>query len=67
MIGDTRSGMCDMGYAMWDKKRKYDDTAIIEPTRVIEERKKIGLHPSCPMPAGADRATTAFTDLRLRI
>jgi uridine phosphorylase len=35
------------------KKLKYDDRAIIEPARVIEERKKIGLHPSCPVPAGA--------------
>jgi uridine phosphorylase len=42
-----------MGYAMWDKKLKYDDRAIIEPARVIEERKQIGLHPSCPVPAGA--------------
>jgi uridine phosphorylase len=38
---------------MPDKKRKYDDKGIIEPVRVIEERKKIGLHPSCPVPAGA--------------
>ncbi len=38
---------------MIDKKRKYDDKGIIEPVRVIEERKKIGLHPSCPVPAGA--------------
>jgi uridine phosphorylase len=38
---------------MWDRKRKYDDRAIIEPVRVIEERKKIGQHPSCPVPAGA--------------
>jgi hypothetical protein len=36
-----------------DKARKYSDKAIIEPARVIEERKKIGLHPSCPVPAGA--------------
>ena len=34
-------------------ERKYDDKAVIEPARVIEERKKIGLHPSCPVPAGA--------------
>ncbi len=27
--------------------------AVIEPARVIQERKKIGLHPSCPVPAGA--------------
>ena len=26
---------------------------LIEPTRVIEERKEIGLHPSCPVPVGA--------------
>jgi len=39
--------------SMTDKKRKYGDKAIIEPARVIEERKKIGLHPSCPVPAGA--------------
>ncbi len=36
-----------------NKARKYDDKGIIEPVRVIEERKKIGLHPSCPVPAGA--------------
>ena len=38
---------------MPNKERKYDDKALIEPTRVIEERKKIGLHPSYPVPAGA--------------
>ena len=38
---------------MQDKKGKYDNRVIIEPARVIEERKKIGLHPSCPIPAGA--------------
>ena len=38
---------------MQDKNRKYDDRVIIEPARVIEERKEIGLHPSCPVPAGA--------------
>jgi len=38
---------------MPDKKWKYDEIAIIEPVRVIEERKEIGLHPSCPVPAGA--------------
>lgn len=38
---------------MPNKARKYGDKAIIEPTRVIEERKQIGLHPSCPVPAGA--------------
>jgi len=31
----------------------YGDKAVIEPVRVIQERKKIGLHPSCPVPAGA--------------
>jgi uridine phosphorylase len=36
-----------------DKARKYSDKAVIEPARVIQERKKIGLHPSCPVPAGA--------------
>ena len=30
------------------KARKYGDKAVIEPARVIQERKKIGLHPSCP-------------------
>jgi uridine phosphorylase len=35
------------------KVRKYGDKAVIEPARVIKERKKIGLHPSCPVPAGA--------------
>jgi hypothetical protein len=39
--------------SMPDKARKYDDKAVIEPARVIQERKKIGLHPSCPVPAGA--------------
>jgi len=38
---------------MSDKARKYGDKAVIEPARVIQERKKIGLHPSCPVPAGA--------------
>jgi hypothetical protein len=33
-----------------NKARKYGDKAVIEPARVIEERKKIGLHPSCPVP-----------------
>jgi uridine phosphorylase len=33
--------------------RKYGDRAVIEPARVIQERKKVGLHPSCPVPAGA--------------
>jgi len=36
-----------------NKARKYDDRAVIEPARVTEERKQIGLHPSCPVPAGA--------------
>jgi uridine phosphorylase len=39
--------------SMPNKARTYDDKAIIEPARVIEERKQIGLHPSCPVPAGA--------------
>ena len=38
---------------MPNKERKYGDKALIEPSRVIEERKEIGLHPSCPVPAGA--------------
>jgi uridine phosphorylase len=38
---------------MPNKTRKYGDKAVIEPARVIQERKKIGLHPSCPVPAGA--------------
>ena len=38
---------------MPDKARKYRDKAVIEPARVIQERKKIGLHPSCSVPAGA--------------
>ncbi len=33
--------------------RKYNGKAIIEPTGVIEERRKIGLHPSTPVPDGA--------------
>ena len=36
-----------------NKARKYDDKAVIEPARVIQERKDAGLHPSCPVPAGA--------------
>jgi uridine phosphorylase len=36
-----------------NKARKYGEKAVIEPARVIEERKMIGLHPSCPVPAGA--------------
>jgi uridine phosphorylase len=38
---------------MPNKARKYGDRAVIEPARVIQERKKVGLHPSCPVPAGA--------------
>ena len=38
---------------MPNKARKYGDKAVIEPARVIQERKKIGLHPSCPVPSGA--------------
>ncbi len=38
---------------MEHKARKYDDKVVIEPARVIQEWKKIGLHPSCPVPAGA--------------
>jgi uridine phosphorylase len=36
-----------------DKARKHSETAVIEPTRVIQERRKIGLQPSHPVPAGA--------------
>ncbi len=32
---------------------KYNAKAIIEPRGVIEERKKAGLHPTIPVPAGA--------------
>ncbi len=38
---------------MGHKTRKYDDKVVIEPARVIQERKQIGLRPSCPVPAGA--------------
>ena len=38
---------------MKKKARKYSDQVVIEPARVNQERKKIGLHPSCPVPAGA--------------
>jgi uridine phosphorylase len=38
---------------MPDKIGKYRDKAVIEPARVIKERKQIGLHPSCPVPVGA--------------
>jgi hypothetical protein len=37
---------------MLNNERKYGDKAVIEPARVIEERKKIGLHPSCPVHSG---------------
>ena len=33
--------------------RNHGDKAVIEPARVIQEREKIGLHPSCPVPSGA--------------
>ena len=36
-----------------NKYSKLEDKAIIEPAGVIEERRKIGLHPSTPLPAGA--------------
>ncbi len=39
--------------SMPNEARKYGDKAVIEPARVIQERKKIGLHPSYPVPAGA--------------
>jgi uridine phosphorylase len=39
--------------SMLNKAQKSGDKAVIEPGRVIQERKKIGLHPSCPVPAGA--------------
>ncbi|MHC4140639.1 MAG: nucleoside phosphorylase [Planctomycetota bacterium] len=39
--------------SMPNKTLKYGDKAVIEPARVIQERKKIGLHPSCPVPTGA--------------
>jgi len=38
--------------SMPNEARKYGAEAVIEPARVIQERKKIGLHPSCPIPAG---------------
>ncbi len=38
---------------MINMERKYSDKAVIEPDKVIQERKQIGLHPSCPVPAGA--------------
>jgi uridine phosphorylase len=38
---------------MPDKIGKYRDKAVIEPARVIKERRQIGLHPSCPVPVGA--------------
>lgn len=36
-----------------NKKYNYKDKAIIEPAGVIDERRKIGLHPSSEVPAGA--------------
>lgn len=33
--------------------RKYGNRAVIEPSRVIQERRMTGLHPSCPVPEGA--------------
>ncbi len=36
-----------------NRARKYGDKAVIEPARVIQERKQIGLHPSYSVPAGA--------------
>jgi uridine phosphorylase len=49
---------------MPNKARKYGDKAVIEPARVIQERKKIGLHPSCPVPSGAIMCyDTAFWQL----
>ncbi len=38
---------------MINKERKYSGRAVIEPARVIQERKDAGLHPTCPVPAGA--------------
>ena len=40
-------------WMMTNKARKYGDKAVIEPARVIQERKSIGLHPSCSVPAAA--------------
>ena len=40
-------------WMMPDKAREYGAKAVIEPARVIQERRSIGLHPSCPVPAGA--------------
>jgi len=39
--------------SMPNKAQKYGDKAVIEPARVIQERKDAGLHPTCPVPAGA--------------
>ena len=39
--------------SMPNRTRNHGDRAVIEPARVIQERRKIGLHPSCPVPAGA--------------
>jgi uridine phosphorylase len=36
-----------------NKAGKYNGKAVIEPRKVIQERKKKGLHPSCSVPAGA--------------
>jgi hypothetical protein len=49
---------------MNDKKRKYGDRAVIEPARVIQERKKIGLHPSCPVLAELSCVTTLHSGNR---
>ena len=38
---------------MPNKARKHGDEAVVEPARVIQERKKAGLHPSCSVPSGA--------------
>ncbi len=49
--------MSDKIMSMPNKARKYGDKAVIEPARVIQERKQIGLHPSCPVPAGVSYVT----------
>lgn len=36
-----------------NKSGKYSGKAVIEPAGVIEERKKAGMHPTTPLPAGA--------------
>ena len=38
---------------MPNRTRNHGARAVIEPARVIQERRKIGLQPSCPVPAGA--------------